>query len=335
MVRILSVLVLVVGACVAPAEDLEPAHAERVQAVFPAGETCTSSNCGASGNSPVIDGVWFWRLHTGGIANPEGFRILDARLASGNLVNLRVTGSRLWAESIGGGTPDEYSGNALVNARIRVGRAGLVRVIVLEARVVENYWGTGTAHESWRLGYQPDVPGGGGHAPTPLCANRDGDPAVMTATIFAGELYTPETRTIIDGAAGWFNVACEYSAPWKLHRMGYSRAANADLGIVTRIGERQAMFKAWTATMCGTHGFTAPGTLLAVDEVHARPLPAEYQADGPVEAIWDANGIVCLGTPRLVERDEVEATCGRAFRTCDAWQREWASHGTVITRVPK
>jgi hypothetical protein len=184
----------------------------------------------------------------------------------------------------------------------------------------------------------------------PLCAEVDGNPSRLRGLVFGGDLYDPRTKAITTGpeTGGWFNIACLESAIYKMHKIGYTSAAQDRLGIVTTIEQRRAMLNAWTANVCGTgQPFTQPGELITLRESldllppgngYLDPLdPAKTQS---IEAIWDETGAVCMNTARLDEDDnkiyqKIRTACGGKLpESCDGKVDNWAAHGLVLTGNP-
>jgi hypothetical protein len=73
--------------------------------------------------------------------------------------------------------------------------------------------------------------------------------------------------------------------------------------------ERQATLRMVTADYCGTgHSFTVNGTPVAWRD--AAGLVEPIGKENVIEALWDADGAICLTKPRHADLDEVAAECG-------------------------
>jgi ADYC domain len=182
--------------------------------------------------------------------------------------------------------------------------------------------------------------------PSPaLCSEGDNDPSKITAIVFGGDLYDPVTKKITVGSMtdGWFNIACADSAIYKMHRIGYTSAAqrwlqNPPFNITTSITQRRAMLNAWTANVCGDGtSFTEQGEQITLREKVVGFNISPYN-DTPMsyEAIWNEHGAFCLNVPRRYE--DVPDLCTKVQNTCvppppcdAALINEWESHGDVLT----
>ncbi|NJK33201.1 MAG: hypothetical protein HC927_12795 [Deltaproteobacteria bacterium] len=80
-----------------------------------------------------------------------------------------------------------------------------------------------------------------------------------------------------------------------------------------------------TADYCGDgHSYTVDGTPLAWENESGTVTPDSQP--GELEAIWTAEGALCLDTPRLVDPSEVAC----ALPSCDQYtlaDGEWMTHG--------
>ena len=274
-----------------------------------AGDPCPPDGCG--GNSPVIDGVYFWRLHVGGKPNPEGVRITGVKKANGEKMKLEAVaaeGDRLRGMSLGSPVlVTEHAG--LIGTRIAISLDGKPYEILINAVAPdERFWAVAgaTTIESYELLYSPLS---ADERPRPLCSEDDDQPARLRALVFTGDLYNPRTKEITVGAEtnGWLNIACERSAIYKMHKIGYTTAAQGRLGKATSVPQRRAMLNAWTSNVCGTgRSFTLPGEPLTLYESLGIQLATSPYVVNPTEtheAIWSETGAVCLDTHRR-EEDE-------------------------------
>ncbi|PCC74267.1 hypothetical protein SAMN02745121_04370 [Nannocystis exedens] len=95
----------------------------------------------------------------------------------------------------------------------------------------------------------------------------------------------------------------------------------------------QAAVRMIRADYCGDgEAFTEAGTMISWSDTLFHP----DNGFGPIEAVWDEHGAVCLNTPRLVPRADVEAHCG-PIPTCagvDELADIDALGGLVLSRAP-
>jgi hypothetical protein len=308
--RIAACAALAASACVAP----DPEKVSSVDVSL--SESCPKPACGDSGNSPVIDGVYFWSLHSYGMTNAKRIR-MDS--ASHGATALRMVvgppGDQLYGVDPDTGivlvNPEDLEGTRIIVThedpvthekipfQIRIGH-------VSTSVDFDWFW---VAPGAWVRTYEFFfAPISNLHDERPLCslANPDdpGDPMIR-AIVFKDDVYNPDTKLITTGPTtfGWFNVACHGGAPYKMHMMGHTSVAQSRLGIVTSPAKRQALLNAWTMNACGTgRAFTNPGEPIKILEApNLLPWSSEYMTAPwvSVEAVWGPEGAQCLTTPRL------------------------------------
>jgi len=313
-------MALAVSACVASSPEKVSVD---TQLIVP---DCPKPACGDSGNSPVIDGVYFWSLNSYGDPNGKDIRMVSA--SQGATALRMVVGPP--GDELYGVDPD--TGVVLVNPADLEG----TRIIVTHGRTpyqirighvstsidMDWFWvAPGSWVRTYEFFYAPISDLRDEH---PLCQlanpHDPGDPKIR-AIVFKDDIYDPETKLITTGAAtfGWFNVACHGGAPYKMHMMGHTSVAQSRLGILTSPAKRQTLLRVWTADVCGKgHAFTNPGEGIGIFEVpNLLPVTSEYVM-GPwvsLEAVWGPDGVQCLDTPRLFGKDatilsKIQQECG-------------------------
>jgi hypothetical protein len=342
--------VLAVPACVPP-DDL--ASGAVVQANI-ADPQCPQDDCG-NGNSPVINGVYFWMLSSFGLGNDQGVKIASVEKYDGTAMRLIADGDRLRGiHPVTNAALADHK--ALENTRITVSVGGLLYRIRIgyvtssstspPADDHEHFWvGTRSAVEAYDFYYTPlSDPN---RRETPLCTPLANDPENpgIRAIVFTGDNYDPVTKKITLGAVtnGWMNIACQKSAPYKMHLIGHTTAAQARLGIKTSLDKRQAMLNAWTMNACGTGtAFTIQGTPITLTESQfLLPAGSPYlMAPVSTEAIWGPDGAVCLDTPRVPsgttlddQLANIQDECG-VLPSCSPMPATWTSAGSVLTGIP-
>lgn len=346
-----TVAAAMAGACASP-EDL---GVETAYLVPPGQEDpCPPNGCGG-GNSPVVDGVYFWRLFIAtvpGLPNPEGVRITSVRYGTLSMpLRLEVVnGDRLRVVMLSG-TP-VADGAMVVGTKIIVAVDGSSYEIRVASAAQTAYFWVRNPAPIWEyeLRYRPvsgpaaepcrtGEPGGlcPEHA---LCSEGDDDPTKVTAIVFGGDLYNPRTKAVAAGTAtaGWINVACTDSAPNKMYRIGHASAAKGRIGLVTTLAQRQAMMNAWTSNLCGDGtSHTKQGEPVLMDESLAvQNATSPYiGAMGSYEAIWSEDGAVCLDTHRREDTEpgitaQLRTACTPALPTCAGMIDNWEAHGHVL-----
>lgn len=309
-------------------------------------DPCPKDGCG--GNSPVTNGVYFWRVHIGSLPSettPEGVQITGIEDKNGVPMRFKVADGDylLGVDPVSGVVIAE--GTGLVGTRIEVLVKNNPYEILIEwADPSEKFW-VGAELPIWRYRFRYRALSGADtrtyHA---LCSEGDRDPTMLSALVFEGDLYDPDTKDITVGpaAAGWMNIACAGSAIYKMHTVGHTTAAQKT-GVVTTLPQRRAMLNAWTSNVCGTgEAFTRQGEPITLRESLGVFRKSPYNAaPQSYEAIWDEHGAVCLNTHRLEEDDrdiylKIAAACpgGVLPPSCDPLPGSWSLSGHVLTGNP-
>jgi hypothetical protein len=332
----------VIGACTS---DPVVGVAYYVPPDEPLNDPCPKDGCG--GNSPVVNGVYFSRVHIGSVPSqttPEGVQI-SAVQRNGVPMRLKLTGGDylVGVHPVTGGVLAQ--GTTLAGMRIEVLVNGEPYEIVLDAAAPSVKFWVGTELPIWRYRFRyralsgPDT-----RTYRALCSEGDGDPNMLEALVFEGDLYDPDTKGITVGpaTAGWMNIACVDSAIYKMHLAGHTTAAQKT-GVVTTLAQRRALLNAWTSNVCGTgEAFTRQGEPITLRDSLGVILKAPYNATPQSrEAIWDEHGAVCLDTHRLDEDDPdiylaIAAACpgGVPPPPCEPLAGNWELHGHVMTGSP-
>jgi hypothetical protein len=166
------------------------------------------------------------------------------------------------------------------------------------------------------------------------------------ALLISDERYDRDAKKVRDdgNAEGWFNIACAGTALAKMVLMRFD--PHIPPGVYhTTPDQRTATLKMLTADYLGIgEAFTVGGQPLqwaSASGWHTVPVP------GSSEAVWDADGAVCLDTPRLASTDpdiveKIEAVCSSTPgcsmpRTCaqeGITAINWTQHGMWRTWNP-
>ncbi|MBL9100140.1 MAG: hypothetical protein JNL82_04225 [Myxococcales bacterium] len=141
--------------------------------------------------------------------------------------------------------------------------------------------------------------------PTPLCPTTDIDNQWFT--LIGGEIYGPQGIT---AAPRSLTIACVGEAAAKMKLLDFHPAGTRG----ATVAQRQATLRMITADYCGTgQSFTATGTPVAWRDADGRVTPPF--GEDVMEALWDEHGAICLDTPRVVARGDVDAVC--SLPTCE------------------
>ena len=299
---------------------------------------CPEWGCGT--NAASLYGNVFHELDASGkMRNGVHVELRGFRDGHDADLQLEVDGDRLLGRTTTGGV---LEGPELVGATLQLiqfddddGGNLVARYVLRIVSVAEtDFWiDPGERFPVYQLMYRAEEDQG--HW-LPLCRATDEVSGLReVALIFRGDRYDATTKTVTEMGPDdtWFNVACVGSATAKMHLLRHT-AASSDETHKTSIDQRQAMLKMLTADYCGTgEAFTKDGypLLVAFDQdwqlVGRRATPnAEPVA---IEAIWTANGAVCLNSPRVHERSYIDLECQQASRApladCPAipWSTPW------------
>jgi hypothetical protein len=169
-----------------------------------------------------------------------------------------------------------------------------------------------------------------------------------TAAIFTGDVYDDKTYAVRDVTApqdpdhAVFNVACLGTAVSKMHMFGHTAVASTS--VTTTIPERQALLRLLTGDYCGVgKPFTVDGVPIRIDFANPKLKPSassQYAittdpASTQVDARWDQNGAVCVGTPRLsVETDPSKHVAKDVLMTNITKTCKDAPHTVDLTQCP-
>lgn len=286
------------------------------------GDQCPVWHCGS--NSPEIDNRGFHELHEGGLANTEGFRIVELRKGSityradvrggklyglGRAGEIQLAAAQPWANLIGA---------RLVIAHTS-GSKYVVEIVAADTAV--DYWaqlpgaGPQPKLESYILRWARTHDGVNPASRWKnVCSKAspalDVDALTMHgehALLFEGDRIDAKGKTVSAIADDlWFNIGCAAHALSKLYLTGHTRAAGGD-GFMTTTDHRQTMLKMLVADYCGDGiPFTVAGTPLSWHDANSwmTHAPALHS----IEARWTPNGASCLEHPRIDVNSSPQST---------------------------
>lgn len=284
--------------------------------------TCGTWRCGF--NSAEINGRSLQSLHLGGDANED-----DVRIVGFTPPPLALLGG--WSLGV---ENDEFvvkrnntrlKGNQLIGTIILVQAPGglPIPITILGTQLVDS-WAEGAPPVRAYTLVSPDL---NVLLHKNVCSGSLLDPLTAAATIIGGETYNNDTKTVEPNRAGWFTIACAGSAAAKMKLMGYSPQTEFDgTGAPSTVAQRNATLKMITADYCGEgESYTENGTPVVWNNQAGSVDSSSWHTPGLVEAVWNDEGAVCLGSTRLADAD---VDCD--LPTCDEYD---VSDGEWITRV--
>ncbi len=267
---------------------------------------------GCSSNSAYLGPTEFHELEeTGTYANAEGL-YLRGLVKNGLTYRPNVTGTELTASRWGlvGGfwIYQTLSGANLVNSELVVKNAtGTLeyRIRIVKASTIQKFWQApittvNTYELQWRQAASTYY--------TPVCKNppnRLDDTSdwnnVLEAILFTGDRYDTDTLTVTAStpaeATTWFNIGCAGTVLAKLALNRHTDATKSAQVTTTR-AQRQAMLKMYTSDVCNSgDALTVTGTPLrwwSATGLTSKAIPLYSK-----EALWTADGALCLDTHRL------------------------------------
>ena len=286
---------------------------------------CPRWRCGY--NSSEINGKSLQELHLGGDPNADGVELVGFLPPAGVLFNwsLETQGDALVARGglFGNAT---LSGYALIGSvmLLRVDSGLTVPVTIAGYEEVDSWASDGAPHPAYALVYadlaEPLLQ-------QSVCKGSLVDPLLASVVILAGERYDLDAKTVIPEQGDWITLACAGSAAAKMALLGYGPHADFDgSGAAASVAQRQATLKMITADYCGDgNSYTADGTPIIWENQGGTVVPESNADLSAPEAIWTADGALCLDTPRSVDPSEIACT----LPSCAALSLddgEWATY---------
>ncbi len=263
--------------------------------------TCTW--CGYSGgNSANINGADLSNIH---LRESFGDGMVLGPLSSGLNMNLRLGIDPQTDRFIGlAGDDVVLSGADMVGAKIAVilknGQNIWLTISAIDNQIASwsDSGGTITAYRATYFNQGNEQS---------LCPSTN--PENQWFTLIPDERYGAGTNEV-EEAPGTVTIACVGEAAAKMKLLDFHPHGNRQASVA----ERQATLRMVTADYCGTgRSFTVNGTPVAWRD--AAGLVEPVGAENVMEALWDADGAVCLGKPRYASLDEVIGECGE-IPTC-------------------
>jgi hypothetical protein len=304
--------------------DADPSAEAEVQArgLTFAGSDCPRWRCGY--NTSEINGKSLQELHLDGDPNSDGVELVGFLPPLGLLLDyeLDTEGDALIARGGLFGS-SKLRGHQLIGGVLLVKvEAGLiVPVVIADYEEVDSWSADGDPVSAYALTYA-DL-----EAPLlqrSVCKGTLVDPLQASVVILAGERYDLDGKTVIPDQDRWFTLACAGSAAAKMSLLGYGPNAELD-GAPSTADQRQSTLKMITADYCGDGtSYTEDGTALLWENQSGSVNAPDADPDD-LEAVWTADGALCLDTPRVVDAGDVAC----ALPSCDSLtldDGEWATY---------
>jgi len=318
-----GILAVALAACDRPDNEPNADAVDTREYAFSNGTDCPPWECGF--NSAEVNGRAIRELNLDGLENESGVKIVGFIAPAGLLGNYTLGVEN--DELIAVGADKTLRGSALIGATILVTTPGLLGAplpITVAGYKDLHSWAAGADKvPSYALVY-PDVEAVKGVRN--VCHDSFFGALATTAVVLGGETYDLDKKTVNPDMDRWLTIACAGSAAAKLRLMNYGPQSDFDgEGNPASVHQRQATLKMLTADYCGTgKSYTENGTALAWE--NAEGTVQTMTQTGKVEAVWGADGALCLESTRLAGAN-VEC----ALPTCASLGLD---DGEWMTRVP-
>ena len=307
----------------------EPAEPEQIESrtyqgsSFKHASECPPWECGF--NSAEVNGRSIRELNLDGLANSSGVRIVGFLAPAGLLGDFELAVEDDELVAIDELHDKKLRGAQLIGATILVKEPGLLGltlpILVLGYDEVHPWASNGADVPSYALVY-PDLKSLTGSRN--VCNTGVFDLLATNAVVLGGETYDLDDKTVNPDMDRWLTIACAGSAASKLRLMNYGPQSDFDgEGNPASAEQRQATLKMLTADYCGDGtSYTANGTPLAWENAEGTVQTATQT--GSLEAVWTADGALCLEATRLAD---AQVDCG--LPTCESLgldDGEWVTH---------
>jgi hypothetical protein len=276
---------------------------------------------GCPGNSDIVAALGPYELSLAPIerrpANTRGFKIESIKHNGVPFSSFDVVGASLVGTLPGDDT--KLSRGLLIGTTIRLHHtSGRVFDMQLEQYFPVPFYDTTRSIEiiGYLITYQ-EV-GVAGNGPQDLCPYKepelDPNSNRTWAVFWKGDRYRPSTAEIFASGPGaeteghvgdWFNLSCAGEATIKMLRNEVGEAVAPR----SPVAARKATLNMFTAKYCpDPTRYTQLGQPLSWQDTWTSNGLGDIES---FEAIWDQNGAVCLNTPRLAKRENVQCDIPR------------------------
>ena len=321
-------------------EDLD-ADTKVVAAIGGCGPSCGT-------NSPIVDGVPFPDLALDGVTrNSYGAKLVGVLSPAGARLKLSVRDDRLYVQAPGNPWTLALQKNSTIVINLPIaGKNENVELFVADVSTTKHWVDPGADKAPiYRLMFEDVV--GERHdlcptpdSPPPSSQQQNMPESYMFA--FGGNKFDHAQKTVAKtrrAADGWVNFACEGGAIAKLHLTRHTRAGR-NAGHSASMDDIQTLLKMFVADYCGdgsantVHGqvlrYTDDNGWFDVNNFYAGP----FLDNVSVEAIWDADGAVCLSDPRYYAYEEIKCDEELIPKCTAAQEAGWDTLGHLISANP-
>ncbi|MBL8972952.1 MAG: hypothetical protein JNK56_20360 [Myxococcales bacterium] len=286
-------------------------------------DTCGRWRCGF--NAAEINGRSLQTLNLNGVANADGVKIVGfvpPPLVLLGGYTLAVENDELVAKKGNSRLKKAQLVGSMILVQIEL---GLVLPVTIAGYEAVPSWADGGAPIAAYTLIYPEVASLLGVKN--VCGGSLLEPLASAATVLGGETYNNATKEVNANQTGWFTLACAGSAAAKMKLMGYAPQTNfPGTSAPSSADARQATLKMITADYCGKGvSYTANGTAVVWENHEGTVDSSNWHTPGEVEAVWSADGALCLDATRIAE-----TAVGCELPSCDELS---LADGAWITHV--
>lgn len=271
-------------------------------------ESIGCANCGP--NSPWVNDTPIQNVRLSGLPNEDGVSLLGLRPNAAAPLHTVTTDSREDLVAVLDGTVIA-SGAGLVGWQLVFEHENELVITWISAYdpAVPLLADEGRPMTTYAIRF-PSTHGSAASGFASACPTFLTSPDEPLITVIRGETYDSVEKKVDDVDADWITLACADEAAYKTKRLGYGPMSALGPNFPAfDVDARDATLKMLTADYCGT-GMSFTEQNHGIYYVDAAETVTVYEENVQLtEALWTAEGALCLDYPRLFEREKVMAAC--------------------------